>query len=120
MEIEIKTPYLFIVQAPLGDVLIKLPVTEWHIAKDVEMRGSGIAVRMLREDMQSAIGMYGTLVNIDRATPMGISAALADLSQRKLIISFSIIGYVPKESPAQVGDDGETREEERDDDGIKE
>lgn len=109
-ESTITTPYVFSARTESGTVLIKIPETEWALPQNTDILGHKIAVGALREDFEAAIGMYGNLINIDRATPMDMNAALVDLAQKDKIISFSIIGYVPDESPAQVGDDGEERE----------
>jgi len=120
---EIKTLYLFAVKTPTTEVLIRCPETEWSMDQQIEMIGPDVAVNMLRRDFRSAIGMYGTLINIDRTTPMDINAALVDLKQQGKIIDFQVVGYIPDESPAQVGDDGEEREiewDEEDEDAITE
>ncbi len=111
--------YLFIVKTPLAEILIKIPETEWHIAQQIGMVGPEIAVDMLKRDFKSAIGMYGTLVNIERSTPMDVNAGLVDLKRQGKIIDFHVVGYIPDESPAQVGDDGEAREIEWDDEAYE-
>ena len=110
-QLPIKTPYLFRVVTGMGDAAIDLSETEWDMAENVNFRGDMYSVSDLRRELDTAIGMYGTPLNIDYTTPMDINAALSCLKDRGKIESFEVlIGYVPKESHRQVGDDGETRE----------
>jgi hypothetical protein len=107
----IKTPYLFIVKTDAGTVYIRMGETEWDLAENLEFEGDKFSIAALRELSKHAVGMYGVPLNVTRTTPMDLNAALAYLEGLEEIKSFEIVfGYIPEESPSQVGDDGEARQ----------
>ena len=113
----IKTQYIFNAKTKLGDVAIHVSETEWDEGASVKLSGDPWAIDRLREGFDVAIGMYGTPVSIDFTSPMDINAGLHYLQSRRDIEGFELLfGYVPEESPRQVGDDGKTREIEIDED----